>query len=204
MTVDASGRFLYAGQVNAALGVAGFAIGSGGVLTPLAGSPFTNALVAQIHASPTAEFLLGVQDIQDQASVAVDPHIYVYGINTSTGALTPVNSGFLTGTGAAPFDFVISPNGLYVYAMEENVVSHTDAPIEGFTLNSGTLASIGTFNGVPTSEGCRFEQTGVYLFCIDTLFGTTLTVNFDDVNSGQLSHGADLTVTQNFPFAVTD
>jgi 6-phosphogluconolactonase len=209
MTVDASGQFLYAGQLDNTFGVAGFAINSStGALTPLAGSPFATVQVAQIHASPTAELLFGVQEVADGAPAATDPHIYAYLINSSTGVLTPVaGSPFLTGTGAAPFDFAISPTGTYVYAMEENVTTSTDAPIEGFLVNSGTgaLSSMGTFSGVPTSQGCRFDQSGIYLFCVDSLFlGTTLTVNFDNLNNGQLTHGADLTTSPSFPLAVTD
>ncbi len=211
MTVDSTGHFLYAGQLNASLGVAGFAIGSGtsgGVLTPLAGSPFLNATVAQIHASPTSPLLLGVQEVQDGTTAATDTHLYVYSIDSTTGALTEVNnSPFLTATGNAPFEFAISPNGNFVYAMEAVVTSSSVGTIEGFSLNSGTgqLVSLGTFSGVPTSEGCKFDQTGVFLFCIDLYAGgTTLTVNAANPSTGALTHVADLAAPSSYPFAVTD
>ncbi len=212
MAVDASGRFLYVGQLGST-GIAGFSIGtgaSGGVLTPLAGSPFTgtNFPVQQIHASPTAGLLLAVQAVADSTTKAIDKHLYVYSIDSTTGALAPVTgSPFLTGTGNAPFDFAISPNGNLVYALEANVTTTSDAPIEGFSLNSGTgqLTSLGAFDGVPTSERCQFDQTGIYLFCIDSLTTQSkITVNGVNLSTGALTHGADLAVTGDFPFAVTD
>jgi 6-phosphogluconolactonase (cycloisomerase 2 family) len=207
MTVDASGQFLYAGQITPSAGVAGFSINqSTGALTTITGSPFQLG-VAQLHASPKAELLLGVAEVADGTTSAIDPHIYVFGINSTTGVPTAVTgSPFLTATGNAPFDFVISPSGLYVYAVEANVATLKDALIEGFALNPGTgvLSSLGTFNGVPTAESCQFDQSGVYLFCANTLTGSTLTVNAANPTTGALAHVADLTVTSAFPFAATD
>jgi 6-phosphogluconolactonase (cycloisomerase 2 family) len=204
LTVDVSGRFLYAGQIDPTLGVGGYSIDqTTGALTALPGSPFALS-VAQIHASPTAEFLLGVAEVQDRAlGPPTDAHIYIYVINSSTGIPTAVGSPVLTL--AAPFDFAISPNGAYVYALEAVGGTSTDAPIEGFSLNAGVLTSIGTFSGVPTAEGCRFEQTGAYLFCIDSIIGgSTLTVNVANPSTGALIHGVNLAVSPDFPFAVTD
>ena len=208
MAVDASGRFLYAGQLDPTLGVAAFSIDQiSGALTALSGSPL-NIPIAQLHASPTQELLLGVQEVQDGTTSASDPHIYVYAINSSTGALTAISgSPFLTGTGNAPFDFAISPNGNFVYAVEAAIATSSDAPIEGFSLNTttGTLSSLGTFSGVPTSEGCKFDQSGVFLFCIDLyLGGSTLSVNAADPTTGALTHETSLGVSTDFPFAVTD
>jgi 6-phosphogluconolactonase (cycloisomerase 2 family) len=204
MTVDASGKFLYAGQTDPTFGVAGFSIDqTTGALTSL-GNAFALG-VAQIHASPTAEILLGVQQIQDKGNLSADSHIYVYVINPATGA--PAQVGSPTGTLQSPFDFAISPNGIYVYALEQNLATSTDAPIEGFMLNTstGALASMGTFSGVPTAGACHIDQGGVALFCIDSIVGgTTITVNAASPTTGALSHVADLAVSPNFPFAVTD
>jgi 6-phosphogluconolactonase len=212
LTVDAGGTFLYAGQIDPTLGVGGYSIDqTTGALTALQGSPFL-LKVAQLHASPKAELLLGTAAVQDSITSAAAPptdtHLYVFAINPVTGVPTAVSgSPFQTGTGAAPFDFVISPNGSFVYALEANITTQAVAPIEGFVLNSSTggLASIGTFSGVPTAEGCRFEQTGTALFCIDAISGgSTMTVNSANASTGALLHVADLTASPNFPFAVTD
>jgi hypothetical protein len=207
MTVDASGKFLYAGQTDPMLGgVAGFSIDqTTGALTSL-GSAFALG-VAQLHASPTAELLLGTAEIQDGNSAATDPHMYVFSINTTTGVPTPVTgSPFLTATGNAPFDFVISPNGAFVYALETVPSTGATGPIEGFSVQaSGALASLGTFSGVPTAGECHIDQGGVALFCIDSIVGgTTISVNAASPTTGALSHVADLAVSPNFPFAVTD
>jgi hypothetical protein len=64
---------------------------------------------------------------------------------------------------------------------------------------------MGTFSGVPTAGACHIDQGGVALFCIDSIVGgTTITVNAASPTTGALSHVADLAVSPNFPFAVTD
>jgi 6-phosphogluconolactonase (cycloisomerase 2 family) len=206
LTVDASGKFLYAGQTDPLAGVAGYSIDqTTGALTALTGSPFLLG-VAQLQASPKAELLLGTAEIQDGTTAATDLHLYVYSIDFVTGIPTAVAGSPFT-TAAAPFDFVISPNGLFVYALEATVATKTVAPIEGFALNSGTgaLTSIGSFTGVATAEGCRFDQSGNILFCIDTIVGgTTMSALSANPGTGVLTHVANLTASPNFPFAVTD
>ena len=203
LTVDASGKFLYAGQTDPTLGVGGFTISSTGALTAMTGSPFSLG-IAQLHASPTSELLLGVAEVADGTVSATDPHIYAYSLDPNTGVPTAIpGSPFLTL--AAPFDLVISPNGSFVYALEAFVGVRKDAPMEGFQINSGgALTSLGTFNGVPTSESCQFDQSGIYLFCADTISGAVLTVNVASPSTGVLTHGLDLAASPNFPFAVTD
>jgi 6-phosphogluconolactonase (cycloisomerase 2 family) len=206
LTVDQSGKFLYAGQLLPSAGVAGYTIDqTTGALTAMTGSPF-NLNVAQIHASPKANLLLGVQEVQDGANAATDPHIYVFALDITTGVPTAVSgSPFLTLQ--APFDFTISPNGNFVYVQEFNALSTAVAPMEGFALSSGTgaMASMGTLSGVPTAEFCRFDQSGIYLFCVDdSLLPTTLTVNVANTGTGAVTHGADLATSTGFPLAVTD
>jgi len=161
--------------------------------------------VAQLHASSKAELLLGVQEVQDGAAAATDPHIHVFSLDLTTGVPTEVGgSPFITLQPA--FDFTITPNGNFVYVQEYNPLTNAIAPMEGFTLNAGTgaLGSMGTFSGVPTAQGCRFEQTGIYLFCVDALLSEALTVNIANTGTGVLTHGADLSTGAGFPFAATD
>ena len=80
----------------------------------------------------------------DETTTASDPHIYAYALDVNTGI--PITPGLsFRNLLAAPFDFAISPNGNFVYALEAS--AGADALIEGFTLNSttGALASVGTF-----------------------------------------------------------
>jgi 6-phosphogluconolactonase (cycloisomerase 2 family) len=207
MTVDASGKFLYVGQGSVSSGVAGFSIdqstgtSTSGALTPLAGSPFSLA-VAQIHASPTGEFLLGVAEIQDAGAglQATDQHIYVYSIDPVTGAPTAVGSPFATTM--APFDFAISPNGQFVYTVGTAVNTTTPSPIEGFQMDAttGLLTPLTvSFTSLLTPSQCEFDQGGTALVCLDS----SLTVLTASPSNGSLSHAADLGLGGT-PFATTD
>ena len=203
MTVDASGKFLYVGQNFSAAGIEVFSINqTTGALTEVAGGPFMLG-VAQIHASPTAEFLLGVDEIQDGGSSATDQHIRVFSINTTTGVPTQViGSPFLTSS--APFDFAISPNGKFVYTMGTVVTTKLQGPIEGFQMDTttGSLTSLGAPFGA-SAAGCQFEQGGTAMFCIDTLFSSKMFILVASPTTGSLSTGPSMALSA-FPFAVTD
>ncbi len=206
MTVDASGKYLYVGQGFSSSGVAAFSINQNtGDLTPIPGSPF-NLGVAQIHASLTGEFLLGVQQIQDAGS-ATDQHIYVFSINPNTGVPTAV-TGSPFATASAPLDFAISPNGNFVYTFGTSVGGGTLGPIEGFQIDSttGALTSLSgsPFGGLSTTSGCYFDQSGAYMACIDLLFGQKMFVLGASTSTGALTNAASNSVDVNFPFAVTD
>ena len=202
MTVDASGKFLYVGQLSPFSGVAGFAINqTNGALTPLSGSPFSLS-IAQVRATPTGEFLLGVQEIQDQGGSATDNHVYVYSINPSTGIPTPVaGSPFVTA--AAPYDVTISPNGKFVYLPE--IAGSTLAPLEGFQMDTttGSLTSLSgsPFSSLPVPTMCQFDQAGLAMICATS--GAQMTALVANPTNGSLSHGADFTASP-FAYAVTN
>jgi len=203
MTVDASGKFLYVGQLSPSSGVAGFSIDqTTGALTALPGSPF-NLQVAQIRTTLTGEFLLGVQEIQDAGSSATDLHVYVYAINPVSGVPTAVGGSPFVTT-AAPYDLTISPNGQFVY-LPETTVGGTLAPLEGFSLNqtNGVITKLSgsPFSSLPTVTQCQFEQTGADMVCATS--GATMTVLGASSSTGALTHTADLTASP-FAFSVTD
>ncbi|HEY6766427.1 MAG TPA: beta-propeller fold lactonase family protein [Candidatus Sulfotelmatobacter sp.] len=208
ITVDANGKFIYVGQGfdSATAEVDAFAIDqTTGALTEVAGAPFQLG-VAQIHASPIGEYLLGVQEIQDNPVGAIDPHIYVFSINPATGVPTAVaGSPFLTS--AAPIDFAISPNGQFVYTVGVDATTKLAAPLEGFQMNvtTGALTSLGApFTTLPKAAMCQFEQTGADLYCADNLLGgTTIFVLGANPSTGALANVASLPATP-FAFAVTD
>lgn len=206
MTVDASGKFLYVGQLTPSAGVAAFSIDqTTGALTSIAGSPF-NLGVAQLHASLTGEFLLGVAQIQD-ASSATDPHIHVFSINPTTGVPTEVK-GSPFATASAPFDFAISPNGKFVYTLGTAPGTTTVGPIEGFQMDttSGALTKLAgsPFTSLPTASGCLFDQSGADLVCADTISGGKLFVLGASPTTGSLTNVATFGTTGGFPFGVTD
>jgi 6-phosphogluconolactonase (cycloisomerase 2 family) len=202
MAVDASGKFLYVGQLSPSAGVAGFSIDqTTGDLTQIPGSPF-NLGIAQVRTTPTGEFLMGVQEIQDQGSLATDNHVYVYSINTITGVPTPV-SGSPFVTTAAPYDVTISPNGKFLYMPE--VSGTTLAPLEGFQINTttGVLTALSgsPFSSLPVVTLCQFDQAGLAMICAGS--GAQMTALSANQTSGALTHAADFTASP-FAFAVTN
>jgi 6-phosphogluconolactonase len=204
MTVDASGKFLYAGQGSASSGVAAFSINqTTGALTPILGSPF-NLGIAQVRASLTGEFLLGVAQIQDAGISATDTHIHVLSINPTTGVPTEVNgSPFVTAS--APFDLAISPNGKFVYTVGTDVAKATTGAIEGFQMDttSGALTKLGgsPFTTLPTASACMFDQSGADLVCSDS--GKLFVLGASATN-GALTNVATFSGSGGFPFGVTD
>jgi 6-phosphogluconolactonase len=202
MTVDASGKFLYVGQLTSSP-VAAFSIDqTTGALTPVPGSPFTLG-IAQIHASLTGEFLLGVVQIQDAGS-ATDTHIHVLSINPATGVPTEVNgSPFVTAS--APFDFAISPNGKFVYTVGTPSGTTTVGAIEGFQmdLTSGALTKLSgsPFTTLPTASQCFFDQSGAGLVCDSS--GKLVALGAS-ATTGALTNVATLSGSGGFPFGVTD
>ena len=201
IAIDGSGSFLYAGQGFPSSGVAGFAINqTTGALTPLAGSPF-NLGIAQIRTN--GKFLVGVAEIQDAGASAIDSHVYVYSINSTTGVPTAVSgSPFVTTN--APYDVTVSPNGKYIY-LPEVVVGGTAAAMEGFqmdtTTGSLTALSGSPFTSLPFITQCQFDQSGVVMICTTT--GSTMTALGTSATNGSVTHAADLTASP-FAFAVTD
>jgi len=205
MTVDASGKFLYVGQLTASTGVAAFAIDqTTGALTPVPGSPFTKLGVAQIRASLTGEFLLGVAQIQDGGPSATDTHIHVFALNPVTGVPTEVN-GSPFATTSAPFDLAISPNGKFVYSVGTNTTTATTGFIEGFQmdLTSGALTKLSgsPFSSLPTAQQCMFDQGGADLVCSS---GGSLFVLGASATNGTLTSAATFSGSGGFPFGVTD
>ena len=159
MAVDASGKFLYAGQLTPSAGVAGFSIDqTTGALAQIPGSPF-NLGIAQIRTTPTGEFLMGVQEIQDQGSLATDNHVYVYSINTISGVPTPV-SGSPFVTTAAPYDLTIFSQWevrLHAGGQWHYVGSSGRIPDQ---YNDGGSHSVSgsPFSSLPVVTQCQFDR----------------------------------------------
>jgi 6-phosphogluconolactonase (cycloisomerase 2 family) len=202
MTVDSTSTYLYAGQGDFTQGVIGFSIDqTSGALTELAGSPFP-LNVAQIHASPAGNFLMGVQEIQDGNSGASDPHIYVFSIDPTSGFPTPVAGSPFT-TVSNPFDFAISPNGKFVY-VTGNDATQTISPIEGYSIDqtTGALTALtgSPFTTLPPATQCQFDQSGGLMFCATSAGLSAFSAN---PSTGAIAHIADLSVSS-YPFAVSD
>jgi 6-phosphogluconolactonase (cycloisomerase 2 family) len=208
LTVDATGQFLYVGQGDPSLGVMAFSVDqANGALIQLAGTPFYLG-VAQMHADPAAEFLTGTAQVLNQTSpVASDTRIYRFSIG-SNGVPTPV-AGSPFQAAFAPYDFVVLPNGKFIFTFGTGTSTDQQGAIEGFQVDAktGALATMSgsPFNNLPVVYTCQLDQSGAYAFCINAIPGTKFSVLSIDSLTGAMIHtGTDLIVNNAFPFAVTD
>ena len=124
---------------NAAAGstdVAAYDIGSG-ALTTISGSPFNLGFApVALNVSPSNGFLYAATP-----AGATNPGIYLWSINSSTGALTKANSGnVLVNIQAASMD--ISPDGNYLFAVDVAATALTEYKI---TTSSGLLQLVTSF-----------------------------------------------------------
>ena len=207
MTVDGKGKFLYVGQLSSTNPVAGFSIDqNNGSIAEIIGSPFPLG-IATVHADPSGKFLLGVAGILDNGNPIHDQHVYVFSIDATTGAPTAVaGSPFLTTS--APFEFAIHPSGKFVYTFGEDNAGAVGA-VEGFQIDTttGALSALpgSPFTTLPFVSDCQFDQGGGEAFCVDLIFGSKFSVLTTNATTGALTHTVqDLSVSNNFPFAVTD
>ncbi|HEY0795524.1 MAG TPA: beta-propeller fold lactonase family protein [Acidisarcina sp.] len=163
INVLANGSSLYVvsrtGSVPGTNGVVtGFSIGSGGTLTPVAGSPFTAGTSPNAIASdPTSRFVYVTDGASNQ--------IISYGV-TSSGALVPSTNGPTT-TGGFPDAVTVDPRGLFVY-----VANYNDPSVWAFAIDQAT--------GVPTavsSGGVYANEAGPTCVLIEPALGRFLYVS---------------------------
>lgn len=199
-TTDGLGKFLYVTAGNLGSAVAAFSIGSNGSLTPIAGSPFSIS-IAELRGERTGQFLLGITGNGANNGVASDNHIYVYSINQTTGAPTPL-AGTPFATTYIPGHLQVHPNGLLVYTFNYTVSG--SSPMEGFQFNSTngalTALSVSPFTSFTPYDG-RFDQAGdsLFLHSLNTIAATTI-----DTTTGALtSVGQPLSGTGDVAWGVT-
>ncbi len=131
IAVDPSGTHLYVASQGSNL-VGGFAVGAGGALTPIAGSPFSTSGTGDygddvvINASGTFVY---VHDLVN---------IYTYGVSTRTGALTLVQT--IVGPGGLG-TVAFSPDGKYLYAVGS---SNNSILVYSVNASSGQLTPAGS------------------------------------------------------------
>jgi len=200
LAVDGTSNYLYVSQGNASLPTAGFSIDqSSGALSPIFGSPFSIG-VAGVRAESTGLYLVGVSGSES------DDNLYVFSIESGTGVPFPV-SGSPFPTTYAPFNIAVSPVAAFVYNFGTDSTGVLQVP-EGFSLDltSGKLTELSDspFTSLPAVPVCRFEQTGSEMFCPGGS-GTTFSVFGANSTTGALTFTVpNLTVTYDYPFAVTD
>jgi 6-phosphogluconolactonase len=152
VTVHPNNKFVYV--PTGSNSIAGFEIGSTGLLTPLYGSPFPTSFASQeIFFTPTGKFGY------TQGYPSSDGEIF--SVNTTTGALTSIGTVVW---GSETPDLAIMPKGNFIYAANNG--SNT---ISGFAINATT----GALTAVPGSPfaagpGCSTDwvhPSGKFVYC---------------------------------------
>jgi 6-phosphogluconolactonase (cycloisomerase 2 family) len=135
VTVLANGSDVYISAYDSSVTptvgyVFGFSIGSGGVLTPLGGSPFAAGVKPSAIASDPSSTYVYATDFASGN---------VRGYKVSSGNLTPL-SGSPYASGNQPSAIAVDPSYSYAY-----VTNSLDGSVAAFSMTSGVLSRIGTF-----------------------------------------------------------
>ncbi len=136
VNVLASGAYVYVTAYDSSVTphvgyVFGFSVGSGGVLTPLPGSPIAAGTQPSAIASDASSAYLYVTDYGKG-------NILAYTVGAS-GALSKM-SGPPVAAGAQPSAIVVNQKYPYVY-----VTNGLDATISAYSMSNGVLTSLGTY-----------------------------------------------------------
>ena len=157
VAVSRENTFVFVGGTQA---VEVYSIGAGGALTAVTGAGVVvqNAVFSSLDTSPDGNWLLALDSLSDT--------VRVFGINTSTGALSvsgALTIGAINGAGTmTPKGIRISPNASYV------AVALGAGGVVTFTFNTTTgaltEATSGIFNSAYTSNAVCFDSTSSYLW----------------------------------------
>jgi len=196
----ASGAYVYVtaydSSVTPSVGyVFGFSIGSGGVLTPLSGSPFAAGVQPSgIASDPTSSYVYVTDYVKGD----------VLGYSISAGNLSPL-AGSPYRAGNQPSAVVVDPSYPFAY-----VTNSQDATVEAYSISSGKLSFLGnSSNPVTYSTGLQPVAMGIdpstnhFLFTLNFLDNTVSDFELS-ITSGSLVEAQDSpSVTDAQPTAVT-
>jgi len=140
VNVLASGAYVYVTAYDSSVTphvgyVFAFSVGSGGVLTPLGGSPFAAGVQPSGVASDSTSTYVYVTDFGSGN---------VRGYSVASGNLTPL-AGSPFRAGNQPSAIVVDPTYPYAY-----VANSQDATVEAYSISSGKLTSLGTSSSTGT------------------------------------------------------
>jgi 6-phosphogluconolactonase (cycloisomerase 2 family) len=144
MAIDPTGTYLYAANYGSN-SISILSIGSTGVLTPVQGSPISDIYTSPISLTldPKGQFLYVANQTNN--------NVASYSISSSTGLPTILNVSTLSntsqstgafGTESSPSLVVGDPSGKYLFVGNQG----SSAGIQSFSLSSGTLTEIFTYN----------------------------------------------------------
>jgi 6-phosphogluconolactonase (cycloisomerase 2 family) len=212
MGMDGQGRYLYVSSEGSSLDHAGtvvgaFSVSSTGVLQQISGSPF-NYPLWQMQGDPSGSYLIGISGKTAYWYGSDDDSLYVFNINQSTGAISPV-AGSPFATTYAPFNMAVRPSatgGEFVYTFSINDLGTAYNPIEGYQISttSGTLSALSLSTSTPTAWG-QFDPAGSYLFSYSNS-GSAISLAALTVGStgGLTATGTPVTLNTGGYWAVSD
>ncbi|MFZ1940327.1 MAG: hypothetical protein WBA18_15605 [Terracidiphilus sp.] len=196
----ASGAYLYVtaydSSVTPSVGyVFGFSIGSGGVLTPLSGSPFAAGVQPSgIASDPTSAYVYVTDYVKGD----------VLGYSLSAGNLSPL-AGSPYPAGNQPSAIVVDPSYPFAY-----VTNSLDATVEAYSISSGKLTYLGSSTSpVAYSTGLQPVAMGIdpstnhFLFTLNFLENTVSDFELSTTNGTLLDAQGSPYVTDAQPTAVT-
>lgn len=140
LAIDPTSSYLYAGNTSSP-SIAIFTIGASGALTLVTGSP-----VADTYASPVS-LLLDSKGAYLYVANQGSSNVGVYSISSSTGVPTLNTSSSQTGaffTEGSPSFLAADPTGKFLFVGNQGTGGV--AGIQSFSLSSGNLTSIYTYN----------------------------------------------------------
>lgn len=153
ITVHPKNKFVYLPTGSSS--IAGFRIGTTGLLTAIPGSPFPATWTPnRIAFTPSGNFAY-VENYTSSSSLEI------FSVNATTGALTSIGT-VVTGNGAA--DLAVTPKGNFIYSPNSS-----DNTISGFSINP-TTGALTAVAGSPFSNGAScssdwIHSSGKYLYC---------------------------------------
>jgi 6-phosphogluconolactonase (cycloisomerase 2 family) len=163
VNVLASGAYVYVTAYDSSVVpnagyVFGFSVGSGGVLTPLSGSPFAAGVKPSAIASDATSTYVYVTDFSSA-------NVRGYAVNT--GNLTPL-AGSPFSSGNQPTAIVVDPSYPYAY-----VANSLDSNVTAYSISNGKLSRIGAYStGLqPVAIGID-PSTEHFLFTLNFLDNT--------------------------------
>jgi 6-phosphogluconolactonase len=211
VNIPASGSYVYVtaydSSVTPSIGyVFAFSIGSGGVLTPIAGSPFAAGVQPSGIASDSTSSYLYVTDFAKADvlgySICSGGALTTLGGNTTTCS-TPVATAVSAGN--QPSAIVVDPSYPFAY-----VTNSQDATVEAYSISSGKLSYLGSSSSPVTySTGLQPVAMGIdpstnhFLFTLNFLDNTVSDFELSTTNGSLLDAQGSPYTTDAQPTAVT-
>jgi hypothetical protein len=170
LTTDGLGKYLYVTDTSGnhtGSEIAAYSIGSNGVLSAVAGSPFSGVDfdMWQVQGDPTGTFLIGTKGLSVSVNGSDDKNLYVFTIGPSGAPEAPV----LFATQNSPFNIAVqsNANGNLVdsFGIADDGLSFN--PVESYTLSSsGALTAVNgsPFTAAEVGSSGQFDQSGGLLF----------------------------------------